>query len=117
MALGLISAPGFFADAQTRAAWCGAKWAGDGPGAIDPEKEAKGAQARMDAGLTTLPEEIVAYDGGSWEQKHSEQERVNKARRKAGLVQDMPGQAPPPGAAQPQRDDEQLDDDQADPGR
>jgi lambda family phage portal protein len=102
VALGIISAPGFFADAATRAAWCGSSWAGDGPGAIDPEKEAKGADARMKAGLTTLPEEIVAYDGGDWSTKHREQVRVKKARKEGGLEQDMPGQAPAPsGAIQP----------------
>lgn len=95
VALGLISAPGFFADAETRAAWCGSKWAGDGPGAIDPEKEARGAQERMKAGLTTLPEEIVAYDGGDWEQKHRDQVRVKRARVEAGLE---PPEAAAPGA-------------------
>ncbi len=102
VALGIISAPGFFADPMTRAAWCAAKWAGDGPGAIDPEKEARGAQARMDAGLTTLAEEIVAFDGGDWETKHREQVKIAKARKEGGLgVQPAPAPAQQPGQAQP----------------
>lgn len=85
VALGLISAPGFFADAETRAAWCGSKWAGDGPGAIDPEKEVRGAEARVKMGLTTLAEEQVAYDGGEFDAKHRQRVREVKMRVRDGL--------------------------------
>lgn len=86
VATGLVSAPGFFGDPIVRAAWCGATWSGDGPGSIDPEKEANAAQARMDAGLSTLSEEIAAYDGGDWEQKHQQQVRERQARERDGLA-------------------------------
>ena len=99
VAAGRISAPGFFSDPMVRAAWCGAQWIGDGPGAINPKDEAEAAQTRVDMGLTTLPEEIVAYDGGSWEAKHATQVRVQKAREKDGLA--APANAPKPGAAAP----------------
>lgn len=123
VALGLISAPGFFTDPLIRAAWCSAKWAGDGPGAIDPEKEARGAEARMRIGLTTLAEEIVGYDGGDWETKHREQVRIAKARREAGLDAaadpaaapagpQQPGQQQPGQQQQDPPDDGQQDDDE-----
>lgn len=87
VAQGRISAPGFFSDAITRAAWCGAKWSGDGPGAIDPLKEADAAGRRMEIGLTTLSEEIIAYDGGDWQTKHRQQVEEHEARTEDGLVQ------------------------------
>jgi lambda family phage portal protein len=102
VASGLVSAPGFFADPLVRAAWCGATWHGDGPGAIDPEKEARAARERMEIGITTLPEEIVAYDGGDWKAKHKAQAAVQKAREDDGLAAPVgmqPGSPGMPGAA------------------
>lgn len=97
VALGRISAPGFFADPAIRRAWCGAMWCGDGPGSIDPTKEVDAAEKRVNMGLTTLPDEILAYDGGDWETRHRVQARVAKARKEAGL-----GAAPAPQAPQQQ---------------
>lgn len=110
VALGLVSAPGFFADPMIRRAWSCAQWAGDGPGALDPLKEAQAARERMDIGITTLPEEIVAYDGGDWEQKHAISTRVKDERVEAGLeapaapdpgTPGIPG-AMPPGSEKPE---------------
>ena len=114
VAAGLVAAPGFFADPVVRAAWCGSNWAGDGPGALDPLKEAQAAEKRIQIGMTTLPEEIVAYDGGDWEQKHSVQQRVQEERVEAGLaapITAMPGAPGVPGmpGAMPTEDDEQDD--------
>ena len=85
VSLGRIDAPGFFADAGTRKAWCGTSWSGDGPGAIDPLKEADAAGRRMQLGITTLAEEVVAYDGGDWEAKHRQRAREVDERVEAGL--------------------------------
>jgi capsid protein len=113
VALGIIQAPGFFADPLIRAAWCGTKWAGDGPGAIDPEKEARGAEQRMKIGLTSLDEEIAAYDGGDWAAKHRAQVRIHKARSKEGLFSADGEKAPPvqqqPGQDQPRKDGQPPD--------
>lgn len=94
---GRISAPGFFADPAIRAAWSRSAWTGDGPGAIDPMKEAQAAGERMNIGLTTLDEEIVAYDGGNWRAKHRQQKIERDEREEAGLV--APVTQPQPGAA------------------
>ena len=124
VANGLVDAPGFFADPMVRNAWCGAKWNGDGPGSIDPEKEAKAARERMDIGLTTLAEEVVAYDGGDWETKHRQQVEEREAREEGGLVAPVNmqpgspggfGAAPagrpgmPPGAAPEPPEDDPVD--------
>ena len=85
VAMGHLSAPGFLADPMIRAAWLGSFWSGDGPGALDPTKEANAAKLRIDMGQTTLPEEILAYDGGDWETKHRTSARVKDERVEAGL--------------------------------
>jgi len=95
VANGMVSAPGFFADPLVRAAWCGATWNGDGPGSIDPMKEAQAARERINIGLTSLAEEIVAYDGGDWEQKHRQQVAIHNRRKEDGLAIDPASQAEP----------------------
>lgn len=91
---GMIAAPGFFADPLVRHAWSGAQWAGDGPGALNPRDEAEASKVRMEIGLTSLDEEIVAYDGGDWETKHAAQKRIKEARKEDGLEQSAPALAP-----------------------
>jgi lambda family phage portal protein len=85
VASGIINAPGFFADPFIRAAWCQASWTGDGPGALDPMKEAMAAERRMAIGQTTLAEEIIAYDGGDFESKHRQRAREVADRVRDGL--------------------------------
>jgi lambda family phage portal protein len=108
VATGLVAAPGFFADPMIRKAWSGAKWNGDGPGSIDPEKEARAARERMDIGLTTLAEEIVGYDGGDWETKHRQQVEEKEARIEGGLI--APVTMTSPGAAAPMMPENDSDD-------
>lgn len=107
---GRISAPGFWSDPIYRAAWSRATWGGDGMGTINPETEATAAQLRVDMGLTTLPEEIMAYDGGDWSEKHRTQAKVQAARVADKLAppvdQPKPGAAAPP--AKPMRAAESL---------
>lgn len=68
VSLGRVHAPGFFTDPLIRKAYCGALWHGDGPGAIDPLKEANAIDKRLSINLTSLAEEKAGYDGGDWEQ-------------------------------------------------
>jgi len=86
VAEGRVNAPGFFGDPAVRAAWCGAKWIGDGPGSIQPDVEANAAETRLRIGLTTLDEETIAYDGGDWELKHAQQAREREMREADGLI-------------------------------
>lgn len=85
VAAGAIAAPGFFADAAIRSAWCGSAWSGDGPGALDPLKEANAARVRLELGITTLADETVAYDGGDWEQNTRQRVREVEERVEGGL--------------------------------
>jgi lambda family phage portal protein len=93
---GLINAPGFFSDPFIRAAWCGSNWSGDGPGALDPLKEAQAVRERIDVGLTTLSEETVAYDGGDWESKHRQRAREASERVEDGLQAPVTALISPP---------------------
>jgi lambda family phage portal protein len=92
VALGRLPLFGFFADPIVHKAWCGAEWAGDGPGSIDPQKEVAAARDRVQLGISTLDNESVRHDGVAWETKHRQQVKEYTARRAAGL--------PDPGVAQ-----------------
>lgn len=85
VALGRIHAPGFFADPARRRAWSHAVWTGDGPGSIDPMKEADAAEKRIDLEISTRNAESIAHDGIPWEVKHRQRVREENARRAAGL--------------------------------
>jgi len=104
IAEGRIAAPGFFADDITRHAWARATWVGDGPGSLDPLKDANAAGARMDLGITALPGESLLYDGIDWETKHAQQVEVANARRAAGLRVHGDASLPATAAAPPQPD-------------
>ena len=91
VAAGRIAAPGFFADAAVRAAWCGSQWVGDGPGSIDPQKEVGAARDRVAMGISTLQAESQLYDGVDWETKHPQTVKEHQAREAAGL--ETPGAA------------------------
>ena len=124
VAMGHLTAPGFLVDPMIRAAWLGSFWSGDGPGALDPTKEATAAKLRIDMGQTTLPEEILAYDGGDWEAKHRTSARVKAERVEAGLDAPVamqprsPGTMPLQPAAIPDPEEEGDDPEQenGDPG-
>lgn len=109
VASGRIAAPGFFADPAVRKAWSGASWTGDGPGAIDPLKEATAAEKRMQIGLTTLAEEITAYDGGSWDEKHRQQVVEQHEREEGGLA--APVTAPQPAGKEPANEPDDPEED------
>lgn len=98
VAAGRVAAPGFFTDPMVRWAYSRALWIGDGPGAIDPEKEVKAAVQRIDAGLSTRENESILHDGVGWEEKHAQLVREAKARRADGLeIDPTVMEAAPPG--------------------
>lgn len=80
-----LAAPGFFADPALRHAWSRAVWTGDGPGSIDPLKEIDAAVARIEAGISTIAAESLAFDGVDWETKLQQRKREHAARAAAGL--------------------------------
>ena len=60
----LVDAPDFY---ERRPAWTRCKWIGPGRGWVDPVKEVKAAQLRMQIGLSTLEDEC-ASQGLDWEE-------------------------------------------------
>ena len=113
VALGIIEAPGFFSDPFVRRAWSGTNWSGDGPGALDPMKEAQAAGERVRIGLTSLAEETVAYNGGDWETTHKQRAREIHERIEAGL--DAAPAPPTPSGTGPIRTPTMEPDDVPDP--
>jgi lambda family phage portal protein len=86
VALGRLSAPGFFDDALLRAAYLGSEWHGDGPGSIDPAKEVNAAEKRVNMNLTTLEREIAEYNGSDFESVIEQRGRERVALKKADLI-------------------------------
>jgi lambda family phage portal protein len=102
VALGRIDAPGYFDDAATRLAYLRAKWVGDAPPSIDPQKEAEAAKILVDEGFSTREEQTMRLTGGVWEDNHPQQVREKQMRVKDGLEPAQPqpgdtGTAPKPG--------------------
>lgn len=85
VAIGRISAPGFFSDPIIRKAYCGSAWIGDAPIQIDPMKEVEAAEKRLRIGISTLDEETAALTGGDWATKHPQQVKEAKMRRRDAL--------------------------------
>lgn len=78
IALGRVVAPGFFSNYSIRKAYSGTIWIGEAPGQIDPLKEVKAAETRLELGLSTLDEETVLLTGGDFERNYP---RIVKERR------------------------------------
>ena len=85
IAIGRISAPGFFADPAVRRAWCAALWIGDGPGSIDPSKEVTAAGDRIALGISTRAAESILHDGVDWRSKNKQLAIEERERKEAGL--------------------------------
>jgi lambda family phage portal protein len=94
VAMGRISAPGFFADPAYRAAYCGAAWHGDGPGMLNPKDEGEAIKTRIEIGLTTLDEEIAQYDGGRFEKKVEQRGREHAMQKERDLLPKSPSPQP-----------------------
>lgn len=66
VAKGRISAPGFFTDPMVRKAYCGAEWNGPSQGQLDPLKEVRAAESRVNNGFSTRAKETVELNGGDY---------------------------------------------------
>jgi lambda family phage portal protein len=86
VAKGRIKAPGFFASPLTRAAWSKSIWIGDGPGSIDPSKEADAAEKRIELGTSTRETESILHDGVDYKTKHKQLAKEKRMRDKDGLT-------------------------------
>lgn len=102
IALGRLSAPGFFQDPLVRRAWLGADWIGPPQGQLDPESEAAAAEKWIDLGVKTKGEVTAEVTGGDWKSKIAQRGREEEARRAAGVDSpEAPGSAAPGASAPP----------------
>lgn len=85
VALGRVSAPGFFNDPMIRKAYCASQWNGPGRGMISEKDEAAGAEKRIALGMTTAGEETAAYNGSDWDAKQARRIKERRLRDEAGL--------------------------------
>jgi lambda family phage portal protein len=79
---GLIEAPDFY---EYRRAYARSRWIGPGRGWVDPVKEAKAAQTRMDIGVSTLENEC-AEQGLDWEEVLEQRARERERMAELGLL-------------------------------
>ena len=75
-------APDFLA---CRAAYAACRWMGPGRGWVDPVAEKQGAVLGMDAGLSTLEDEVAENAGADWEEQLDQRKREIEAFRERGL--------------------------------
>lgn len=103
VAVGYVSAPGYFANNLVRRAWLGAEWIGDGPGSIDPVKEVEGAERRVALGISTREAESLLHDGRPLRGKI--RQLLREQTLMAGLIKPAPApksSAPAPDPQQPE---------------
>ena len=78
VALGRISAPGFFTDPAIRTAYLGAEWIGPSQGQLDPVKEITAETLAVNQGFSTREQSTVRINGGQWDQNVDQLARENK---------------------------------------
>ncbi len=83
---GRINAPGFFDDQSIQMAYTRATWSGNGMGQIDPVKETKAAQMRVQSGFSTRTAEAQAMNGSNFEQNAEQLARENELLKEKNLI-------------------------------
>lgn len=82
---GRIEAPGFFDDPLKRMAWSMATWNGPTPGQLDPIKETRAAEMRVQSGFSTRTQETAEMNGGDFETNAQMAKRETQLMIDAGL--------------------------------
>lgn len=88
VAIGRVSAPGFFSDPAVRAAYLGCEFIGPTKGQIDELKEVKAAAERVKNDFSTIARETAELIGEDWEKNHRQQVKEKKKRLADGLIED-----------------------------
>lgn len=71
---------------ECRTAYSACKWMGPGRGYMDPVKERQGSVLGMDAGMSTLEEEVAENGGHDWEEVLDQRQREIQAYQERGLT-------------------------------
>ncbi|MGG1638219.1 phage portal protein [Paenibacillus sp. NRS-1760] len=111
VAKGRIPAPGFFDDPLIRRAYTKAEWHGPSQGQLDPLKEVKAAQVRVEEGFSTRERETAEMTGADFETNNTQRVREEKLRREGGLI---PVALQPAGNFEPANPEESEEDDSDD---
>lgn len=85
IANGLIEAPGFFEDFETRQAYLHASWVGDAAGQLDPVKETQAAKMRVEQVFSTRSDESRSMTGSDFEANLHQREREERSLQEAGI--------------------------------
>lgn len=109
VALGLLDAPGFFADPLVRAAWCGAEWIGPSPGQIDPVKETEAVVAQINARLKTRSAGAAELTGTDWDRTERQLTREDRRMREDGVDPAAVSGTATPAGPDPERPDQPED--------
>ena len=87
---GRINAPGYFSDANIRAAYDKYEFRGPTQGHLNETDEIDAAVKRIDNGLSTLAAETAELTGGDWAVNHKQLAFERKKRVEDGLFESMP---------------------------
>ncbi len=85
VAIGRISAPGYFNDPMVKRAYRGTDWIGPPRGMIKEKEEIQAAEMRVEGGYSTRAEETAALTGGDWNAKHPQRVKEKELRVEGGL--------------------------------
>lgn len=85
VARGALKAPGFFENPLIQRAWLGTVWTGDAMPQIDPLKEAKASEKRIEIGISTIDREARGTTGTSFLENHRQRRRESRMRAEDGL--------------------------------
>ncbi len=98
---GRVVAPGFLDDPLIRMAYLGNIWTGPPQGQIDPTKETKAAQLRIDGLMSTIDQEVAAL-GGDFDQNMQQIRKEVKFKKEMGI-----GQTSEVGGQKPEEEEEE----------
>ena len=87
VAKGRIKAPGFFADPIIKSAYCSAEWSGPSAGQLDPTKEVRAAELRVQGGYSTREKEARELTGTDF------YKNVKQRKREEELLKEVIGSA------------------------
>ena len=79
---GLIHAPGYFDSPEIQNAWLGTTWAGEAAGHMDPEKEIRAANMKVESGYSNKTQETAEMGGSDFITNLRMRQREINAERK-----------------------------------
>lgn len=85
VAIGRISAPGFFTDPLIKKAYCGTEWNGPAQGLLNPVQEVTAAAARVQYGFSTGERESAEMNGSDFYRNAIQIKQENKIKNEGEI--------------------------------